>query len=67
MTTFTPGQRVQAHPCTCAWMSGERYGTVYAVQHPQRIEPGDADTVVLVSMDSGRPARFPPELLLAVD
>lgn len=25
---FTPGQRVETHPATDAWMSGERFGTV---------------------------------------
>lgn len=28
---FTPGQRVQTHPATNAWMRGDRFGTVTSI------------------------------------
>ena len=31
LTDFIPGQRVQLHPATDAWMSGDRYGVVVHV------------------------------------
>lgn len=55
---FRKGDRVQAHPATDAWMSGDRYGDVSSV----------TATKVRVRMDrSGRVRSFAPHNLLPVD
>lgn len=55
---FTTGQRVQSHPSTDTWMSGDRYGTVTTVGRKY----------VHVTMDrSGRTVKFVPALLLHID
>ena len=52
---FEPGNVVQAHPATDAWMSGDRYGVVVKVGRLR----------VHVKMDrSGRTLRFHPENLI---
>lgn len=52
-----PGARVQAHPATDAWMSGDRYGVIHRA----------GTKYVHVKMDrSGRIRRFTPDLLETV-
>lgn len=54
MNGFTIGTRVQLHPATDAWMSGDRFGTVVKV----------ATRFIHVSMDrSGRTRRFAPSMV----
>lgn len=57
-TDFEPGQRVQLHPATDAWMMGNRYGTVTRIgQHK-----------VFVRLDrSGKTACVLPRFLMAVE
>ncbi len=47
-------QRVQTHPATDAWMSGDRYGKVTEIGRKK----------VHVKMDSGRTRSFHPDNLL---
>jgi hypothetical protein len=55
---FTKGQRVQLHPATYAWMSGDRYGEVTRIN----------DVNVSVKLDkSGRIVRVAPSLLAIVE
>jgi hypothetical protein len=52
---YTPGQRVQTHPATDTWMSGDRYGTVVKVGRK----------LVTVALDrSGRTRGFHPDNLI---
>jgi len=52
---FQPGQRVQLHPATDAWMRGDRYGTVTKCGRKY----------VHVTLErSGRTLRFAPENIL---
>lgn len=53
---FRPGQRVQLHPVTTAWISGDRYGTVTKVGR----------IYVEVRRDSGRVGSYGPEYLKVV-
>ena len=58
-----PGQRVQTHPATDEWMSGDKYGTVVGPPLQCACHPCH----VSVKMDrSGRVLRFRPEDLLKV-
>ncbi|PSL04116.1 hypothetical protein CLV30_106119 [Haloactinopolyspora alba] len=53
---FTIGQRVEAHPATDAWMSGDQFGNVQKIGRKY----------VHVLMDrSGRVRKFPADLLLS--
>lgn len=56
------GERVELHPGTDAWMSGDRYGEIVAVvEHHGRV------TCVRVRMDkSGRVLRLDPGRVEAV-
>ena len=52
---FSPGQHVQLHPATDAWMQGDRHGQVSSIGR----------TYVHVRMDrSGRVLKVLPENLL---
>lgn len=54
MATFAPGERVQLHPSTDAWMAGDRFGTVAKVGRKY----------VHVHMDtSGQTRKVMPDLL----
>ena len=63
MTTnaqFLPGDRVQSHPATDAWMSGDRFGTVLSSYRR------DGAWRYLVRMDTSRRAiRFSSQNLIA--
>lgn len=52
-----PGARVQAHPATGAWMTGDRYGVI--------VKTGRKYVHVKMNR-SGRIRRFTPELLETV-
>lgn len=52
---FRPGQRVQMHPATDAWMQGDRYGQVTGI--------GRAYVHVLMDR-SGRTLKVRPKNLL---
>lgn len=52
MSQFKPGDRVELHPATDAWMSGDRYGEVTVV----------GKFYVSIKMDvSGKVRRMVPE------
>tara|TARA_R110000744_G_C19045732_1_gene527208 strand:+ start:71 stop:268 length:198 start_codon:yes stop_codon:yes gene_type:complete len=54
LADFNPGDRVQSHPATDAWMAGDRYGNVTKVGRKY----------VSVKLDtSGRTKRFPVDLI----
>ena len=56
------GKRIELHPATDAWMSGDRYGTIVktTMRTANMIDPRDSAIVfVTVKMDkSGRTRRF---------
>lgn len=55
LTDFAVGQRVQTHPGTDTWISGDRYGDVVKIGR----------TSVHVKLDrSGRTRRFHPNNLI---
>jgi len=59
LPAFDPGDRVETHPGTDAWMRGDRYGNVV-----RTLRSG----MVLVALDrSGRTIRFHPSRILPVD
>ena len=57
ITELNVGQRVQLHPASDAWMSGDRYGEVVRVGR----------SIVHVKMDrSGRVRWFHPETIMEI-
>ena len=65
ITALAAGTRVQTHPATCAWMRGDRYGTVVG-----RTRGYLHDTQVYgvrVKLDrSGRTLTFHPDNVIPV-
>lgn len=56
---FETGQRVQLHPATDAWMSGDRYGTVEGA--------GRGGKTLKIRMDrSGKVRQMRPDNLMPV-
>lgn len=53
---FHPGQRVQTHPATDAWMQGDRYGVVRSI----------GGIWIHVTLDSGRCRKMRPADLIPV-
>ena len=53
LARYAPGERIELHPATDAWMSGDRFGTVV-----RQLRSG----ILLVKMDvSGRTRRVHPD------
>jgi hypothetical protein len=55
------GRRVELHPATDAWMSGDRYGTIVrtTMRTADLVDPRESALVfVTVKLDSGRTRRF---------
>jgi hypothetical protein len=56
LNDFRPGQRVQLHPATDAWMRGDRFGTVVSV----------GCVKVTLKLDSGHKMLTHPRNILEV-
>lgn len=56
---FKPGDRIQTHPATSAWMRGQRFGTV--------VRTGKHTVIVELDRGARQETPFHPDNLIHID